>query len=214
MGDSADQAEVARAQDAVKQLTKQEKQLAGDVERGKIAEKTAAAINMLGEVYMQKVDQAVNKLNETELKNNTRLIGSTKTFVDTGLGTSVKKLLIPFAKTNDIMQTIKSNLALSPFVKTEKVINAITEGINKGIVNNVEMRGYLNSVKEGIVETFDAFSDDINKLLRVQQADSTAARMGMETVLMEFYNGMFETSEWLNDGFDSVTSAILKQVQC
>lgn len=66
----------------------------------------------------------------------------------------------------------------------------------------------MESIKDGIVSTFDAFDEKINRLIRVQQQDSTAARMGMEASLMKLYNAMFETSEYLQNGFDNVTDAI------
>ena len=156
--------------------------------------------NAINTAFAQKVDQALQVLSSSELQANTRLQGTTKTF-SAGV----------FKKMDDrtsIMETIKKNLALSPFVKTSEVITTISNAIGQGIVTNVEMRGFLNSIKDGLVSTFDAFDEKINKLIRVQQEDTTLGRMGMEASLMKIYNTMFETNEYLQSGFDSVTSAI------
>jgi len=70
------------------------------------------------------------------------------------------------------------------------------------------MRGFLQSIKDGVISTFDAFDEKLNRLIRVQQQDTTQARMGMEASLMKLYNALFETSEYLQNGFDNVTDAI------
>lgn len=171
---------------------------------------TLEAINALNEAFAAKVDESVKILEANELKANTRLMGSMKQFsnANENIGKQLLGSLGILSNNTAILDVIRKNLAASPFVKSTDVIKDISNGISQGIVTNVEMRGFLNSIKDGIVSTFEAFSEDINKLIRIQQEDSTQARMGMEASLMKLYNRMFETSEYLKSGFDSVTKAI------
>lgn len=178
-----------------------------EVERAKREKALANAVNNLNSTFVQEVNKAVQVLEETELKANTRLMGSNKVFTSTA-GSLISTVTDSLGMSISIMDMINKNLSLSPFVKQTEVIKSITQGIQQGIVTNVEFRGYLDSIKDGIVSTFDAFDEKINRLVRVQQQDSTAARMGMEASLMKLYNAMFETSEYLQSGFDSVTDAI------
>lgn len=170
-----------------------------EMERAKREKALYDGINNLNSNFVQEVNKAVQVLEENELKANTRLMGTNKVFTSTWG---------KVAGMTEIMSEINKNLAISPFVKQQDVIKNISNGIARGIVTNVELRGYLDTIKDGIVSTFDAFDEKINRLIRVQQQDSSAARMGMEASLMKLYNQMFETSEYLQNGFDNVTDAI------
>lgn len=193
--DQLEVAEEGQRQEIEKQIKENQREL----ERAKREKAIYDGINNLNSNFVQQVNKAVQVLEDNELKANTRLMGTSKIFTSTWS---------TLAGLTDIMSQINRNLAISPFVKQQDVIKNISNGIANGIVTNVELRGYLESIKDGIVSTFNAFDERINKLIRVQQQDSTAARMGMEASLMKLYNQMFETSEYLQSGFDSVTDAI------
>jgi hypothetical protein len=109
----------------------------------------------------------------------------------------------------DLQNTISNNLALSPFVKTTKVLDTLAAAVDKGISYNVEQRAFLATITDKIASTFDAFDSNLLRLIRLQQADSTAARMGMEASLTKLFNSMFQDTGYLSDGYDSVSGAIL-----
>lgn len=104
---------------------------------------------------------------------------------------------------------ISTNLSLSPFVKTQDVIKKLQEASDKGIAYNLELRTFLSSISDKIAGTFDAFDSNLTRLIRLQQADTTAARLGMEARLTKFLNGMFQDNSYLSTVADAVSSAII-----
>ena len=105
-----------------------------------------------------------------------------------------------------ISDLVKNNLALSPFVKQQTVMERLNSAIGEGIAYNVEQRAFLAAISDSIATTFDAFDTTLKDLVRVQQADSTAYRLGMEASLNKYLNQMFETTEYLNNVSDTVTT--------
>ena len=100
---------------------------------------------------------------------------------------------------------INNAIGVSPFVKQEKLYQSINSAINEGIAYNVEQRAFLDTIADSIATTFDAFDETLKDLVRVQQADSTAYRLGMEASLNKYLNEMFETTEYLSKVSDTVT---------
>ena len=70
---------------------------------------------------------------------------------------------------------------MSPFLKQEKAVENLRTLVGKGIAVNVEQRAFLDTISEKIATTFEATDASLQKLVRIQQADSTAARLGMES---------------------------------
>lgn len=84
--------------------------------------------------------------------------------------------------------------------------------VEKGIAYNVEQRAFLESIKDDIAATFDAFNSNLLRLVRLQQNDSTAARMGMEATLTQLFNSYFSDSSYLSDEFDSVSESLTEAI--
>ena len=110
---------------------------------------------------------------------------------------------------DDMMGMITTNLSISPYVQTQKVIENMKKAVDQGISYNVEQRSFLNTVADKIANTFDAFDSNLTRLIKLQQADSTAARLGMEASLTKFFNNMFEDTSYLSGLSDSVAAAII-----
>ena len=104
---------------------------------------------------------------------------------------------------------ITSNLGLSTLVQTTKVIEQLKTAVDQGISYNVEQRAFLAEISDKIANTFNAFDASLLRLIRLQQADSTAARLGMEAMLTKFLNSTFEDSSYLTSISDTVTSTII-----
>ena len=147
------------------------------------------------------LDKAVGALgNFTKGLNNTiSSIAGYKTAWDTRLYGSGKGH-------SAISDLVRNNLALSPFVKQQTVMEKLNSAIGEGIAYNVEQRAFLSAISDSIATTFDAFDTTLRDLVRVQQADSTAYRLGMEASLNKYLNQMFETTEYLNTVSDTVTA--------
>lgn len=104
---------------------------------------------------------------------------------------------------------VSSVLSISPFIKTQAMLENIKKASEEGIAYNIEQRAFLATLSDKIATTFDAFEGNLLRLIRLQQADSTAARLGMEAALTRSLNSMFNDSSYLNGMYDAVSSALI-----
>ena len=152
------------------------------------------AIDKLGAVALRTIQNSMsdaeNILTSYQSRVNANLQGSDKTF-------------------GKILNMTTNNLALSPIVQMKDVLSSIKEASDQGIVYNLEQRAFLDTVADKIAHTFDAFDSNLTRLIRLQQADTTAARLGMEANLTKLFNSTFNDSSYLDKVYDSVSSAIL-----
>lgn len=150
---------------------------------------TSIATN-IQDTYKQAFNAAENIMQNYQGHIDSRLQGSDKNY-------------------KDVMDKISTNLSMSPFVKTQKVIESMRTAVDQGIAYNVEQRSFLNTISDKIAHTFDAFDSNLTRLIRLQQADTTGARLGMEAALTKFFNNMFQDTSYLSDMYDSVSAAII-----
>lgn len=150
----------------------------------------AMAVSAMSDAYDAAFASAENTMKSYQSHIDARLQGSDKSW----------------KKANNL---ITSNLGLSTIVKTTNVIEQLKNAVDQGISYNVEQRAFLAEVSDKIANTFDAFDASLLRLVRLQQADSTAARLGMEAMLTKFLNSTFEDSSYLNNLADSVAGAIV-----
>lgn len=101
-------------------------------------------------------------------------------------------------------------VGIQPYVRTEDMLSSLETLVKAGIAANVEQRAFLQTVKENIADTFDAANSSLLRIVRLQQSDSTAARLGMEAYLTRFLNQMVENTEYLNQTFDTVQEALIE----
>lgn len=166
-------------------------------EQSRMDENNAALKKVLEDELSKVADALMTSFAEVE-----SMITDYKGHVDARLQGSDKS----YNKINDL---ISSNLSTSPFVKTQKVLENMRELVDKGVAYNVEQRAFLQTVSDKIANTFDTFDANLLRLIRLQQADTTAARLGMEASLTKFLNGMFQDTSYLSDVYDSVSAAII-----
>ena len=69
--------------------------------------------------------------------------------------------------------------------------------VSQGIAFNVEQRAALDVMKDKIATTFDAANGTLLRLVRIQEQDTTAGRLGMESALTAFLNNMYQTTEYM-----------------
>ena len=105
---------------------------------------------------------------------------------------------------------LKRAVGATPYLKTENMLTNLQTLVEAGIVANVEQRAFLNTIKDKVAATFDAANASLLRIIRLQQSDSTAARLGMEAYLTQFLNKMVENTEYLSSTFDSVQSALVE----
>lgn len=141
----------------------------------------------------QLFDATIQTYGTYQSKVNTRLQGSGKTWNGVaGFG--------------GIESTIKYAVGTNPYVKLQTVMDNVVKATENGIAYNIEQRAFLQTISENIASTFDAFDSNLLRIIRLQQSDSTAARLGMEAGLTSFYNAMFQDSSYLNSVYDTVSS--------
>lgn len=103
---------------------------------------------------------------------------------------------------------VSIGVGLSPMLKQRDVANKIETLAGMGISFNLKQRAFLDSFKEKIATTFEATDGTLLKLIRIQQADSTAARLGMESALTSFLNSMYETSEFMHEAANEIRGSL------
>lgn len=144
---------------------------------------------------------------ESTLNNNIETIASMQSEVDTRLQGSKNKT------TNGsywaaLNSQITSTVGVSPFVKQEAVFTKLKDMVSSGISYNVEQRAFLATISDKIANTFNATDGTLLRLIRLQQQDSTAARLGMESAMTTFLNNMYETTEYMGSIADGIRNQI------
>lgn len=109
-----------------------------------------------------------------------------------------------------IQTTLTNAVGVTPYIKTQKLMENLTSLVDEGIVYNLEQRAFLQTISDKIATTFDAANGTLLRLVRLQQSDSTAARLGLEARLTSYLNSMFQNTEYLNNNFDNVSTALLE----
>lgn len=107
------------------------------------------------------------------------------------------------------LKTISKNVGISGIIKQKEVIENIKKLSEAGVAYNLDLRAFLATVADDIAETFDVFDSNLMRLIRLQQSDTTAARLGMEASLNKLFNQYFSDTSYLTDAADSVSQAII-----
>ena len=102
---------------------------------------------------------------------------------------------------------IRNVAGVSPLIKQESVVSNLEKLVGQGISFDVEQRAFLETIKDKIATTFEAADGTLLRLVRIQQQDTTAARLGMESALTPFLNNMYETTEYMQRVANSVRNS-------
>ena len=138
-----------------------------------------------------------------QLEQSIDSIAKQKSSIDTNLqGSRGKKYAGSYWE--QFSHDIVGIAGVSPLIRQQDVVSNLSAAVNKGIAFNVEQRAFLETIKDKIATTFDAFDASLTKLIRIQQQDTTAARLGMESALTAFLNNMYETSEYMHQMANSI----------
>lgn len=156
-----------------------------------IGSSVANSVAKLASAFSNGIDNALKEITSYQSKIEARLQGSGESF-------------------KQMEKDISKSIAASPFVSQKKMYENLSTLIDKGIAYNVEERAFLQTMTDKIVTTFDAFDSNLLRLIKLQQADITASRMGMEASLTKVFNGLFRDTSYLSDVYDTVSGAILE----
>lgn len=98
--------------------------------------------------------------------------------------------------------------AINPYFKQEDFANNIKSLVDTGIAFDLKQRAFLMTIQSKIATTFEVADGTLLRLIRLQQEDSTAGRLGMESALNAFLNNMYENTEYLKQVADGVRSSL------
>ena len=105
---------------------------------------------------------------------------------------------------------VTTTVGVSGFVSQRNLVAKMVELVDSGVAYNLEMRAFLAETSANIASTFDAANGTLLRLIRLQQADTTAARLGMEAALTKLFNERFQDSSYLtSDTNQTVQGSIL-----
>lgn len=141
------------------------------------------------------INTAISSYAKYQTAINTRLQGTRGENVINVFGGLVDKL---------------DQVAFSPLVSAANLYSNLSNLVGQGIATNVDQRAFFETIKGGIATTFDVTSESLNRMIRLQREDSTAARLGMESYLTRFLNHYVESTEYLQSTFDSVASSLFE----
>lgn len=134
-----------------------------------------------------------------QLENKMDEVGKHKAPIDTRLYGSNSNETSFGSYYDKISQKFTGIAGASPFILQADLISNLETLVQKGISSNIQQRAFLATIKDKVAATFEVADGTLLKLVRIQQADTTAARMGMESALNAFLNNMYETTEYLTD---------------
>ena len=193
-------AEEMRAQGASElDIMKETKQLSIEGVKEAIFSKDtlSTAVNSFVNGLRQKFDGTIQTYGQYQQKINTRLQGSGKSWNG-------------YLRIGGIEDKIKSSVGSNRYVKLQSVMDNVVKATEAGIANNIEQRAFLQTISESIATTFEAFDANLLRVIRLQQEDSTAARLGLEADLTNFFNKYFGDTAYLNNSFDIVSQNLIE----
>ena len=173
---------------ALKELTTNE---AGEFDSKKALTAAALAVSDLAKQLEGKIDE----------------VGAYKKGIDTRLqGSNNKKFLGSYW--DQLTRDMMSVGAVTPFFKQSDFANNIQTLVDTGIAFDLKQRAFLMTIQEKIANTFNVADGTLLRLIRIQQEDSTAGRLGMESALNSFLNNMYENTEYLKGVAESVRGSL------
>ena len=152
-----------------------------------------------GEMIVAALDTAVVALSSliAKLEKTVDEVASYQGFIDTRLQGS-NNTQSSGSYWSQLTKDMMSVGAVTPFFKQSAFAENIKTLVNQGIAFDLKQRAFLMTIQEKIANTFNVADGTLLRLIRIQQEDSTAGRLGMESALNAFLNEMYETSEYLN----------------
>lgn len=168
-------------------------------EKAKASAELSANFELVAEAaknLAQSLNSQTDKIGEKQAPIDTRLQGSQAN--DKILGSYWKQLARDMNKIG----------AVNPYFTQEDFASNIETLVNRGVSFDIKQRAFLMTIQEKIANTFDVADGTLLRLIRIQQQDTTAGRLGMESALNSFLNSMYETSEYLTDVAASVRGSL------
>lgn len=176
----------------IAQANQKATELADKINNNKVAAQAVQAAKAIGGAIADGAEKYMGLYSQYMSKIDARIQGAGKNF--------------NFASITDIFN---KNLAANPFIKYNTAVENLSKLVEAGVADNVVQRAFLASISDKIATTFDVMDKNLLRLVRIQQNDSTAARLGMEASLTRLFNYYFSDTSYLSDSFDTVSESLL-----
>jgi len=174
----------------------------GSAQQIKQAQAVQEALHQIAESVRTQFKAVIDTNNENRSIINTRLQG-----IQTMEGMWYNKA----DKWSELQARLTKEYGTSMLLKETELIKNIRTAVDKGIANNVEQRALLATLSENIANTFDAFSSELNRFIRLHQQDNTTLMLGMESSLNTMLNELFKDTSYLNDNRTTQISGQLSE---
>ena len=126
----------------------------------------------------------------------------------------VERIQVGLIGTEKSYESVTSKLdkvfAMNVFFSMDDALKKTTEMVEQGIAYNVELRSALDVMSDKMAKTFDALDKTLLRMVKIQQEDSTQARLGMENLLLTYLNSNFNDSQYLHNISDQVSALLLE----
>ena len=156
---------------------------------GKALALTDALTHALSDLGKQ-LDSKIDKISEKKGLVDTRLQGAASGDWDT------------------YTKKITGIAGVSPLLKQSALADRVSSMVGEGIAFNVLQRATLQEMSSKIATTFSATNSTLLRMVRIQQEDTTAGRLGMESALTAFLNNMYETTEYMSSIAASIKGSL------
>ena len=111
---------------------------------------------------------------------------------------------------NNVADELNSVLNGVGIVSQQKVYENLAKLVQAGIVYNAEQRAYLQTLSDDLGMAFQADNANLTRLINIQREDLSANRMAIEYSLHEFLQQNYATSQYIKEGFQSVSDALFE----
>lgn len=158
------------------------------------------------EAVMERMTKSITKLAnniESGINNVITKYANYQSAIDVrlqGLGTNFES----------IDKNLTKSVGVTTLLKTETLMDNVQSLAESGIVYNIEQRAFLETISDKIAATFETTNATLLRLVKLQQEDSTAARLGMEAYLTSYFNEMWKDTQYLQTTYDSVSAALIE----
>lgn len=162
--------------------------------------------NLSLEAVVAKVDKAISKL-ASSIENGINNVITKYANYQSAIDVRLQGLDTTFSK---IDSDLTKNVGVTSWFKTETLMDNVQSLAESGIVYNIEQRAFLETISDKIAATFDTTNATLLRLVKLQQEDSTASRLGMEAYLTRYFNQMWQDTQYLQTNYDTVSAALLE----
>ena len=203
------QAEAKEKKDALREEEEERKRLEKELSKTRLK-----SADEFGERLGNKVGGALNKYLPGVSKTLNALGGTVEKYLSvytqymTSINARIQGAGAGF-NFQSINETIRKNTAFNPFIKYEDVLGNLNTLVEAGIADNVVQRAFLQTLSDEIATTFEANRESLLSIIRIQQRDTTAARLGMEAGLTRLFNYYFSDTSYLSNTFDTVQETMI-----